>query len=509
MIHKIRKLIGKIRFSIQTKIVGVCILANMLVFVMDMILLVGLNNMSSSIEQVYQENVTLNTLAEALTEVQDSMTTYLSVKTSDSLENYYRNEQNFAKMLDTLNNQITGDEYGRMERSIRNMSEQYLSMTSQTIEAKRGRNVEKYRVRYESATDMYHYISTYINSLNSDQLQANSEKYVELSRSFRSFEMVCVWIMVCVMVANVIIAIKLTGTIIAPLKMLAGRADEVAEGNFDIELLEIYSKDEIATVTNAFNSMVTSIREYIEQIQMNMKVEQEFRERELKMETHLKEAELKYLQAQINPHFLFNTLNAGAQLAMMEDADRTYEYIQNMSEIFRYTVRRGDEIVTLRDELTLVDHYIFVLNVRFSGEIHYEKQVDEELLNVEIPSMIVQPIVENCVNHGIREMEGKGRIVVSVYKENEHVCICIRDNGKGMSSAMIEKVMKGEYRKETKASGSNGIALDNVIARLRYFTGTTDCVRILSEGEKCGTQIIITLGERRLSEEDVSDNACR
>ena len=103
-----------------------------------------------------------------------------------------------------------------------------------------------------------------------------------------------------------------------------------------------------------------------------------------------------------------NTLNAGAQLAMMEGADRTYEYVQNVAEFFRYNVKKSNDIVTVREELELVDHYIYILNVRFSGDIHYGKEIEEDLLDSCMPSMILQPIVENSVNHGIRD-ERRGK----------------------------------------------------------------------------------------------------
>lgn len=248
--------------------------------------------------------------------------------------------------------------------------------------------------------------------------------------------------------------------------------------------------------------MVISIREYIERIRLSMEVERNLKEKELMMEAHLKDAKLKYLQAQINPHFLFNTLNAGAQLAMMEGADRTYQYVQNMAEFFRYNVKKGDEIVTVLEEIELVDNYIYILNVRFSGEIHYEKKIDESLLNVKMPSMILQPIVENCVNHGIREMAGEGRIELSVYRIDDVVCISVRDNGIGMSQDTIDKVMNGTYREEELAVGSNGVGMDNVIARLKLFTESDDVMSIVSEGKNKGCEVIIYL-QMKEREEDV------
>ena len=491
------------KLSLQGKMSSIYILANLLVFVVTLILLSGINSMSHDMDMVYQDNLHLNELSAALTDVQDSMTDYLNAKTSDSLEEFYRNEQTYSQMVLELNDDITGISFGRMERSIKHMSEKYLDIVGQTIEAKRGRNVEKYRVRYENATQMYDYINTYIYSLNNEQFKSNSENYSELSKAFRSFETVSMLVLFVVIVGNVGVIVRLTGTIISPLKNLAASANEVAKGNFDTELIEVQAEDEIGVVTGAFNQMVISIRQYIERIRQSMETERAMKEKELMMEAHLKDANLKYLQAQINPHFLFNTLNAGAQLAMMEGADRTYEYVQNMAEFFRYNVKKGNDTVTIREEMELVDNYIYILNVRFSGDIHYEKKVDKLLLNVEMPSMILQPIVENCVNHGIREMDGEGRIWLSVYRVDDVVCISIKDNGIGMSRETIDEIMSGTYRDKELAAGSNGIGMDNVIARLKLFSESDNVMSIISEGENQGTEVIIYLQMRERGEENV------
>ena len=488
--------------SLQGKISSICIFANLLIFIVNIILIMGINRMSNEMEMVYRENLHLIELSDGLTAVQDNMTAYLNVKTSDALEDYYRSEQNYSQMVQELDDDVTGRTFDRMERNIKHMSEKYLTAVAQTIEAKRGRNVEKYRVRYENATQLYDYINTYIYSLNNEQFINNSENYVELLKAFRLFETISVAVMFVVIIGNVVIIINLAGTIISPLKTLATQADEVAKGNFDIELADSGAEDEIGVVTRAFNQMVISIREYIERIRLSMEVERNLKEKELMMEAHLKDAKLKYLQAQINPHFLFNTLNAGAQLAMMEGADRTYQYVQNVAEFFRYNVKKGDETVTVLEEIELVDNYIYILNVRFSGEIHYEKNIDESLLNVKMPSMILQPIVENCVNHGIREMAGEGRIKLSVYRIDDVVCISVRDNGIGMSQDTIDKVLNGTYREEELAVGSNGVGMDNVIARLKLFTESDDVMSIVSEGKNKGCEVIIYL-QMKEREEDV------
>ena len=189
-------------------------------------------------------------------------------------------------------------------------------------------------------------------------------------------------------------------------------------------------------------------------------------EKELRMNAALKDAQLKYLQAQINPHFLFNTLNAGAQLAMLEGADRTNTYIQKMADFFRYNIKKKHELVTIADEIELIDNYIYILNVRFSGDIHFEKHIDEELTSIEIPSMTLQPIVENAVNYGIRNIDWEGLITLSLYSEGDRACISVKDNGAGMPQDKIDRILSDELVPSEPTGDSNGIGLSNVISRL-------------------------------------------
>ncbi|MBQ3911425.1 MAG: histidine kinase [Lachnospiraceae bacterium] len=486
MINKIKGL------PLRIKMTGISLAVNMLVFIINIVLLVAMNRMSDRIDTVYKANLQLNEISAAIKDVQDSMTEYLDTKTSDSLEDYYRSAQSFAEMTEVLGDEITDSRLGRMERSVKNMSAAYLDEVGQTVDAKRGRNVEKYRTRYEEATRLYGYINNYIYSLNNERFMDNTESYREMLTAFRRFELFGNLIMGAVIFTTALLILNLTSNLMRPLRSLAGMADEVAKGNFEISTVPAESDDEIGVVTRAFNKMVASVQDYIEKIRQSAENERILKEKELMMETHLKDAQLKYLQAQINPHFLFNTLNAGAQLAMMEGADRTYEYVQVMSEFFRYNVKKGSRTVTIGEELELVDNYIYILNVRFSGDIHYEKDIDASLTDVEMPSMILQPIVENCVNHGIREMLGEGKIKMSVYALDDTACIMIEDNGAGMDEETVERLRNGRPASDEKKD-SNGIGMDNVYARLKLFAGTDDCFSIESDGPGKGSRFTIYL----------------
>lgn len=266
---------------------------------------------------------------------------------------------------------------------------------------------------------------------------------------------------------------------------LTRNMDQVNHGSREVTVSSD-SEDEVGILINSFRRMMDEINRLIDEVYVN--------------KIALKEYELKALQAQINPHFLFNTLNAGAQLAMMEEADRTYDYVQNVAEFFRYNVKKGNETVTVREEIELVDNYIYILNVRFSGEIHYKKQIDEGVLSVRMPGMILQPIVENCINHGIREMEGRGKIWLSVYQEDDFVCISVKDNGRGISTENIEKILNGSYRQEKHPGSSNGIGMDNVIARLKLYSEMDDVMSIYSEGKDMGTEFVIYLKKKEEGE---------
>ncbi len=491
---------------LQSKIISVCVLANIIIFMVNIFLIIGINSMSKDMEMVYEGNRSLNELSIALGRVQDSMTEYLSAKTSDSLENYYRNAQAFDTMSDALGDKVTDLSYNRMERNIKFMSKEYLERVEQTIEAKRGRNVEKYRTYYENSTELYEDIDSYITALNLELFVINSEDFLTLLEAFRTFEIIGVVVMTFVMIGNVIIVTSFVKAMIMPLRNLANSAYEVAGGNFDISLPVVSFTDEVGIVTGAFNKMIISIKDYIEQLKESMAKERYMQEKELMMEAHLKDAQLRYLQAQINPHFLFNTLNAGAQLAMMEGADRTYEYVQTVADFFRYNVKNQKDKVSLMEEVTLVDNYIQILNVRFSGDIGYEKQVDQRLLDYKMPSMILQPIVENAVNHGIRDIMGEGKITLKVYREDSNVCISVMDNGKGISQKTIEKILSGSYVSDENAYDNNGIGMDNVLSRLRLFVGKDDVMQIISEGENKGCEVIVRLPFE--GAKDVQSNAC-
>ena len=145
------------------------------------------------------------------------------------------------------------------------------------------------------------------------------------------------------------------------------------------------------------------------------------------------------------------------------------------------------------DRSNLADNYIYILNVRFSGDIHFEKHIDEELTSIEIPSMTLQPIVENAVNYGIRNIDWEGLITLSLYSEGDRACISVKDNGAGMPQDKIDRILSDELTPSEPSGDSNGIGLSNVISRLDLHYNVDNIFNIYSEGENKGTEVIIKI----------------
>ncbi|WDC84361.1 histidine kinase [Caloramator sp. mosi_1] len=205
--------------------------------------------------------------------------------------------------------------------------------------------------------------------------------------------------------------------------------------------------------------MVESIKNYIGELKKQAEMENRLKEQELqnlRMGSLLKEAELKYLQSQINPHFLFNTLNAAAQLSLIEGAEQTSDFIENIAELFRYNLKNIDDLVPLRDEIEHVINYMQILKMRFGNRIDFYTDIDEMALDTKIPRITLQPIVENAYIHGLQHLERKGEIHINVKTELDYVLIDVIDNGMGMDEDCIKGIISSNADEEiTKTRNRN------------------------------------------------------
>lgn len=482
---------NKKRWTFQNQALCIFLLTFSVLFLVNLYIYSNMNTIIENVDKTYVGNKNLMELREHLDEIQSCVTEYLNTRNEDALNQFYNREEEYKELLETLNSDTVDSENLIMEKNIRNMSESYLIVVNRALIAKRGKDIEGYQMYNEQASELFDYLVTCINNLNSTLFRNNSDTYDQLLDSVHFTEMMYSVILMLTGFLNVCLIIVLIRRMTKPLKELAETAKEVGRGNLEVQLIESNNQTEIGIVIRAFNQMVRSLKEYIERLRQSVEAESALRENAIRMEAYLKDAQLKYLQAQINPHFLFNTLNAGAQLAMLEDADKTYRYIHKVADFFRFLVKKNDALSTIQEEIELVDDYIYILNVRYAGEIHYDKQVEEELLNISVPSMILQPIVENCIKHGLHDIGWEKKIKLSVVKEADYVVVSVIDNGIGMGKEQIETILNNTELEKPDGEAARGIGLDNVVTRLRTFYNCENVIEITSVGKNMGTEVAI------------------
>lgn len=252
----------------------------------------------------------------------------------------------------------------------------------------------------------------------------------------------------------------------------------------------INSTIEIRELSRTYNQMVENINNLIRLVY----------EKELLQNR----AELKALQAQVNPHFLYNTLEALNWRLIEKDEEELADFVLSMSQLFRYTITglNHDEWVTLSEELEQVKRYLHIMKIRFEDRLTWDIQADPGLMSVKVPKLIIQPIVENAVVHGIEGRIGQGSVTVSVHGswEQELLMIEVQDDGKGMSAYELQKLERAIRDGESVSSKNTGIGLSNLMQRLRFYYGDAaqdQQVLSISSQENQGTLVSMTLPIRR------------
>ena len=195
---------------------------------------------------------------------------------------------------------------------------------------------------------------------------------------------------------------------------------------------------------------------------------------------YLREYEIKALHSQINPHFLYNTLDTIIWMAEFEDKKKVIAITKALANFFRISLSNGNEMIFLKDEIKHVQEYLFIQKQRYEDKLSYFFNVDETLLSVEVPKIIIQPIVENSIYHGIKNISGNGIIKINVYKKDNSINISIKDNGIGFKKS-----------KNFKKSKIGGVGIKNVVKRIKFYYGKEYGIFIPSTDK--GSEVIIKI----------------
>ena len=236
--------------------------------------------------------------------------------------------------------------------------------------------------------------------------------------------------------------------------------------------------DEIASLVRAFCTMKASTRGYIEALTEKHR-----------MEKQLDEVRLQMLKNQINPHFLFNTLNMIASTAQIEDADTTEKMIHALSRLFRYNLKSTDSVMPLERELKVVQDYMYLQQMRFGQRIRYDTDCNQDTLEVLVPSFALQPLVENAIIHGISPKGQGGRIHVRSWMEGRRLWISVADTGRGMAQERLEEIRLALARGEEKATG---VGVGNIYRRVHGMYRDGEVFIYSSEGRGTVVQMAFT-----------------
>lgn len=264
-----------------------------------------------------------------------------------------------------------------------------------------------------------------------------------------------------------------------PLEMLMDTIQQIGEGNTELRAT-IVKKDEIGELGKEFNEMLD---------QMEVLKQKEYQAKQL-----LSQAEYKALQAQINPHFLYNTLDTMASIAEVRNCPEVSRLSQSLANIFRYSLNMKNPFSTVEQEIAHLKNYIYVMDMRMHDNIQYTFQIEEETLKSKLPRISLQPLVENAINHGLRNKRGAKEVCVRIWIEDGNLMICVADNGVGMESSEINASLQ---RNEIDyVEQGNSIGLHNINARLKMLYGDQYGLRIDSVLEE-GTKVFMILPDNK------------
>ncbi len=280
-----------------------------------------------------------------------------------------------------------------------------------------------------------------------------------------------------ILIGTVLINRRIVLSITEPISGLCEMTRRAGKGDFAVRAPE-GGNDELAVLNQGFNQMVERIGNLVEDI----RVEQ----------LNLRATELKLLQAQINPHFLYNTLDTIIWLAEAGQKEQVVMMVSTLSDFFRTTLSKGRDYITVKEETAHIRSYLTIQQFRYRDILEYEIDIPAELEEYQILKLTLQPLVENALYHGIKNKRGLGHILVSGKKQGDHLVFTVRDNGKGMDPerlAYVQRLISGELKDEDAPSG---FGLFNVNQRLQLNYGPEYGLLLASEeGEWTEVNVII------------------
>lgn len=278
------------------------------------------------------------------------------------------------------------------------------------------------------------------------------------------------------LVLVVIVSFKFSRTLTNPIFKLKRLMKQAESGDLTVRF-NFQHNDEIGELGQSFNHMIARIDQLIQMVY----VEQE----------NKRTAEMKSLQEQIKPHFLYNTLDTISWMARDYDAEDIVRLVDALTNMFRIGLSHGKDIITVKEEITHVSNYLYIQKIRYKDKLNYVIHVDESLYAVEVPKLILQPLVENAIYHGVKAKRGGGTITITGVPEGENLVFTVQDNGAGMPQEKVEELNR-RMSERSVLDEQKSFGLFYIRERIQLCYGTGYGVHVESAlGE--GTRVTITL----------------
>lgn len=297
----------------------------------------------------------------------------------------------------------------------------------------------------------------------------------QLNANVHTFTGFCGVLLFLLLFLVIVLIVMIVTGIIQPIRELSHVTEKVAGGDFSARAC-VDSEDEVAVLADSVNSMTESIEGLVQKIKED--------------ERKMRRADLRLLQEQINPHFLYNTLDTIVWLIEGNDPDKAVNVVMSLSEFFRLVLSKGREYITIQEEELHIKSYLEIQQVRYRDILEYEIQIAPELYQYKILKLTLQPLVENSLYHGIKYKRAKGMIIVTGCMRGDEIHFVVKDNGVGMNEKELEK-LKGEINKPCQDT-EKGFGLANVNERIRMNFGPEYGMQIESvKGKGTCVEIVI------------------
>lgn len=345
---------------------------------------------------------------------------------------------------------------------------------------------------YDKLTELktlFTYISKHSEYLVVSYLNYSNSEYSTTVLKYKNTEIKIYTALIFIILVSLFYTMLISRDLNNTIGKLRSYAELLTDAKWEIPDLKDQKYDELNSLAKAFDKMKYSIREFIKELNEKAQIEKNYHIEQLKSaekDKLIKETQLSALQSQMDPHFLFNTLNTISRMAMFEYAEQTVKLIEATSKILRYNLDCKDKMVELKEEIRMIKAYVIIQETRFQDQMRFSFDLDKNLDFVKVPPMLIQPIVENAIIHGLREKDKGGIINITVREENSFISISIKDNGVGIGNEKLNIILS-EVKNE-----SIGLGVFNVKKRLELYFNRSDLFIVKSKiGE--GTEVIILI----------------